>query len=191
MRGLFAAAIAAMLLVAPVVVAGGPADAAGGKSHAERKADRDRSVKEARDHINSNDRLSSEQKARMHAHADTLENEFAAIDKATERVLALTAGGSPVTPEQKAEIEAEVWEHLGRIGSSHASLGALQRELTAEVQASPKLSPKRKAEIMEVLQKLGEKGITPEEAIVAIRGADGDIILEIELFILMIIVGAG
>ncbi len=190
MRRLFAAAVAAIFLTMPVVI-GHTADAAGGKSHAERKAERDKSIREVRERIDRHGKLTAEEKARLHGYASTIESETAAIDKATERVLALTAGGASVTPEQKAEIEAEVRDHLTRIGASHAKLGALQREMTTEVQASPELSPKRKAELLAVVQKLGEKGITPEEAIAAVRGADGDVILTIELFVLMVIIGAG
>jgi uncharacterized protein (TIGR01732 family) len=191
MRRLIAALVAALFLALPMVIAGHPADAAGGKSHGERKADRDRSVKEARDHIDRNDRLTNEQKARLRGHADTIEGEFAAIDKATDRVLALTAGGSSVTPEQKAEIEAEVREHLTRIGSSHAKLGALQRELTAEVQASPDLSPQQKAEVTDILQKVVEGKMSVEEARVSLTSTTGGFVMMGVLFVLMIIVGAG
>jgi hypothetical protein len=179
MRRTIAMLVSLAMAVTPVFAQGG----GGSGSHKQ-------ALSKARDHINGDRQLSADQKARHLERVEFVEKETAAIDDATSRVLEIAAreGGS-LTAAQKAEIEAEVREHLTRIGSSHARLAALERELMAEMEASNELTPEQKAEFKATLQKLHQRKITLEEARVSLTS--GGVVTESVLIMILVLAGAG
>jgi hypothetical protein len=182
MRRIIAMLVSLAMAVTPVFAQSG-GHSGGGGSHKE-------ALSKARDHINGDKQLSAEDKARHLERVDLAEREMTAIDNATSRVLEIAAReGVSLTAAQKAEIEAELREHLAAIGSSHARLAALERELISEMEASNELTPEQKAEFKATLQKLHQKKITLEEARVSLTS--GGFVMEGVLIIILVVVGAG
>jgi hypothetical protein len=143
----------------------------------------------ARDHINGNKDLSAEE-ARHLQRVELVEREMTAIDDATNRVLAIAAReGVSLTAAQKAEIEAEVREHLARIGSSHARLAALQKELLGEIEASD-LTAQQKAEIKATAEKLAQGKISLQEARASLTTESGFVTV-LMMFIALVVIGSG
>jgi len=149
--------------------------------------------------IDHTEGLSEHDKARYHEVVSRIEGQHGTIAAATERILVLS--GTSVSPEQRAEIEAQVRQELARIGASHADLASMQRKIHAEIQASTALSAAAKAEIEATVQKLEDGSLSLDEAIQSLEskaatangegGYGGAFVLVLVLFILLVIVGAG
>jgi hypothetical protein len=118
---------------------------------------------ELRHRIDSDKILSTEHKERLRGAVSTAERETAVIDEATQKVLELAGGTTAADPARKAEIDAKVRAELARIGTAHRKLGALNREFELEIERD--LTPKQKAEIDALRQKLKDKKLSVEEAL--------------------------
>jgi uncharacterized protein (TIGR01732 family) len=154
-----------------------------------------------RERVDGADGITGDQKTRIHEALDTADKEVTAIHEATQRIMAAATEGSvSATPEQKAQIRAKVREDLARIGASHQKLGALEKEYTAEIEASGELTPNQMTEVKAIVERLREKKIGLRQAIATLTGEGGALaahtqgnafVLIVVLFVLLVIVGAG